>query len=161
MDIDKTALRKALGHFATGVAIVGVRGAEDEPIGLTVSSFNSVSLDPPLVLFSVDRRSRSLEALRNAEGYVISILSRSQEAAASLFGRPLHAKWDGVDHLVGHARAPMIANAMAYFDCAPYASYDGGDHTILVGRVIRCHADETAQPLLFFRGKYRSVFQES
>ena len=160
--MEDRAFRRALGEFATGVAVVTARGRGEELIGMTMSSFNSVSLDPPLVLFSIDRKARSLPAMLEAKGFAVNILARDQEQISNQFARALSDKWDQVKTSVGHAEAPLISGAMAHFECAPYAIYEGGDHVIFVVRVIR-HASraEAAAPLIFFRGRYRDLVDET
>ena len=153
--------RSALSQFATGVAVITARGEAGAPIGMTMSSFNSVSLDPPLVLFSVDRRALSLPAMQAAEGYAVNILSRGQEQLSNQFAKASTDKWADVAHSIGHAEAPLLAGALAHFECAPYAQYDGGDHVIFVGRVVRFSARDDDEPLLFFRGKYQSLRREA
>jgi flavin reductase (DIM6/NTAB) family NADH-FMN oxidoreductase RutF len=160
--MEDRALRGALGEFATGVAVVTARGSGEELIGVTMSSFNSVSIDPPLVLFSVDRRARSLPAMLEAKGFAINILARDQENISNQFARALSNKWDQVKISIGHAEAPLISGALAHFECAPFATYDGGDHVIFVVRVVR-HAtgERAAAPLIFFRGRYRDIVDET
>src|SRR5262245_66668145 len=131
------AFRRALGEFATGVAVVTARGKGEELIGMTMSSFNSVSLEPPLVLFSVDRKARSLPAMLEARGFAVNILARDQEQISNRFARALSSKWDQVRTSVGHAEAPLISGALAHFECVPYGKYDGGDHVIFIVRVVR------------------------
>ncbi len=157
MSFDTRAFRHALSQFATGVAVITARGPSDEAIGLTMSSFNSVSLDPPLVLFSVDRRAMSLAAMLAAKGYAVNILSRGQETLANGFAKSLGDKWVDVKHSVGHAEAPLLHGALAHFECEPYAHHDGGDHVIFIGRVVRFTANSDDDPLVFFRGKYHGV----
>ncbi|MYZ49113.1 flavin reductase family protein [Propylenella binzhouense] len=157
MSPDPKQLRTALGQFATGVAVITAQDRRGGLIGLTMSSFNSVSLDPPLILFSVDRRANSLNALLEAQGYAVNILSRQQEELSNRFARALSDKWADVAHSLGHAQAPLLHGAIAHFECAPYAQYDGGDHVIVVGRVLRFSANPEAEPLVFFRGKYHSL----
>jgi flavin reductase (DIM6/NTAB) family NADH-FMN oxidoreductase RutF len=156
------AFRRALGEFATGVAVVTARGRDQELVGMTMSSFNSVSVDPPLVLFSVDRKARSLSTMREATGFAVNVLAREQENISNQFARALSNKWDQVKTSVGHAEAPLISGALAHFECAPYANYDGGDHVIFVVRVVRhaTHPDAPA-PLMFFRGRYRDLVDET
>ncbi len=154
---DQKQLRTALGQFATGVAVITAQDAAGGLIGLTMSSFNSVSLDPPLILFSVDRRANSLKALLDAEGYAVNILSRDQEELSNRFARALSDKWSNVEHSLGHAQAPLLHGAIAHFECAPYGQHDGGDHVIVVGRVLRFAFNPDAEPLVFFRGKYHSL----
>ena len=156
------AFRQALGEFATGVAVVTARGKGDELVGMTMSSFNSVSVDPPLVLFSVDRKALSLPAMQEAKGFAVNVLARQQENVSNQFARALANKWDQVKTSVGHAEAPLISGALAHFECEPYANYDGGDHVIFVVRVVRhtVHSDAPA-PLIFLRGRYRDLVDET
>jgi flavin reductase (DIM6/NTAB) family NADH-FMN oxidoreductase RutF len=150
--------RRALGEFATGVAVITAKGSDGSLIGMTMSSFNSVSVDPPLVLFSVARSAYSLAAMLDAKGYAVSVLARDQEHISNSFAKALSAKWQNVSSTVGHAEAPLISGALAHFECTPYASYDGGDHVIFVGKVVRfsSHPDQPA-PLVFFRGRYHDI----
>lgn len=160
--MDDRLFRRALGEFATGVAIVTARGSGEELIGMTMSSFNSVSIDPPLVLFSVDRKARSLPSMLAAKGYAINILARDQENISNQFARALSNKWDQVKTSIGHAEAPLITGALAHFECEPYAHHDGGDHIIFVVRVVRhtAHSGQPA-PLIFFRGRYRDLVDDT
>jgi flavin reductase (DIM6/NTAB) family NADH-FMN oxidoreductase RutF len=135
LDVDPRAFRQALGQFATGVAVITAQAADGSAIGLTMSSFNSVSVDPPLVLFSIDRKAFSLTAMTEAEGYAVNILGRDQQHLSNKFARSLADKWTAVEHTLGHTAAPLIAGALAHFECTPYARYDGGDHVIFVGEV--------------------------
>lgn len=150
--------RQALGEFVTGVAVVTAQGPCGELVGMTMSSFNAVSLEPPLVLFSVDRRAHSLASMVHARGFAVNVLAREQEHLSSRFARALSDKWEGVEHTAGHAEAPLLAGALAHFECTPYAQYDGGDHIIFVVRVVNytVHAD-SPHPLVFFRGRYGNV----
>jgi flavin reductase (DIM6/NTAB) family NADH-FMN oxidoreductase RutF len=157
MSVDQRAFRAALSQFATGVAVITARGPANEAIGMTMSSFNSVSLDPPLVLFSVDRRALSLPAMLKAKGYAVNILGREQEQLSNQFARALGDKWSSVEHTLGHAEAPLLHGAIAHFECEPYAHHDGGDHVIFIGRVLRFSSNPDGEPLVFFRGKYHSV----
>lgn len=151
------AFRDALAQFATGVAVITAEGPDGIAVGMTMNSFNSVSMDPPLVLFSVDRRARSLPALIAAKGFGINILSREQEQLSNRFARALTDKWEGVPFETGHGNAPLLKGVLAQFECAPYARYPGGDHEIFVVRVLRHAVAEAAEPLLFFQGRYRDI----
>ena len=152
--MDAREFRNALGHFPTGVAVVTASGAER--IGMTMSSFNSVSLDPPLVLFSVDRRSHSLAAMERAEGYAVNVLGQHQEDLSRRFARALEDKWQDVEHRPGHAEAPVLDGVVAHFECVPYARHHGGDHVIFLARVVHFEAIGGA-PLVFYRGSYRRL----
>lgn len=155
--IDPRALRTALGQFATGVAIVTAPGVEGQDVGMTISSFNSVSLDPPLLLFSIARNAHSLATLEAAERIGINILSSAQEDLSSRFARAGTEKWKDCSRAVDEHGAPLLDGALAHFECAPYAQHDGGDHVIFVVRVLRLATPHDAAPLVFFKGKYRSV----
>jgi flavin reductase (DIM6/NTAB) family NADH-FMN oxidoreductase RutF len=157
---DVSKFRQALGQFATGVAIISAPGPDGEPVGMTVSSFNSVSLQPPLVLFSVARNAGSLPALCAAPGYAVNVLREDQQQLSSRFSRPRTDKWSNVRHAPGIVSAPVIDGALACFECAPYAEYDGGDHVIFVGRVVRFRSMPSGDPLLFFRGRYCGIRPE-
>lgn len=157
MDIDQAAFRKTLSQFATGVAVVTARNADGSPIGMTMTSFNSLSLDPPLILFSVGRRALSLSGMLAARGYAINVLSRQQEHLSNQFARALGDKWNNVDYEVGHAQAPLLDGVLAHFECEPHASHDGGDHILFIARVVRFKALGDSDPLVFFRGKYHSL----
>ncbi len=156
-DIDARAFRRALGQFATGVAVITAQSVDGSSVGMTMSSFNSVSVDPPLVLFSIDRRAFSLEAMLKAKGYAVNILGRNQQHLSDKFAKALDDKLAAVNHTPGHCAAPLIAGALAHFECEPYAHYDGGDHVIFIGRVVRFTAYPDDEPLIFFRGGYRSL----
>src|SRR6266404_4321764 len=106
--MEDRAFRRALGEFATGVAVVTARGQGEELVGVTMSSFNSVSIDPPLVLFSIDRKARSLPAMLEARGFAVNILARDQEDISNQFARALSDKWSQVKVSIGHAEAPLI-----------------------------------------------------
>ena len=153
------SFRDALGMFATGVTVVAAAGDGGELVGITVSSFNSVSLDPPLVLFSVDRSALSLPALRRAPGYTVSVLSADQVELSQRFAGTGTDKWADLDPEYGFGGAPLIPGAIAGFECRPYATYDGGDHEIFVGEVVGHRSAPSAAPLVFFGGEYRRLGQ--
>lgn len=155
--IDPRLLRQALGQFATGVAVVTAATADGGRIGMTVSSFNSVSLDPPLVLFSIARNALSLPALRAAQGIGVNVLGHGQFGLSDRFARAGGDKWDAVEHHPGLHDVPLLADALATFECVPYARHDGGDHEIFVVRVLRMSAAGDGHPLIFFRGRYHAL----
>lgn len=159
MSFDDRRFRDALGAFPTGVAIVSGVTPGGERLGMTVSSFNSVSVAPPLVLFSVARRANSFAAWTELPRYAINILSAQQEELSNRFARPRSDKWADLMVLDGETGVPILPNALAVFECEPYARYDGGDHEIFVGRVIALHITPHKQdlPLIFFGGRYRRL----
>jgi flavin reductase (DIM6/NTAB) family NADH-FMN oxidoreductase RutF len=151
------AFRDALSRFATGVAIVTAPSADGPDIGMTVSSLNSVSLDPPLLLFSVAKSALSLSTLLGAERFGINILSSDQQVLSSRFARSGAEKWKHCARAPDQHGAPLVEGAIAHFECVPYANYDGGDHVIFVVRVLRFVTPTDLDPLIFFKGKYCSI----
>ena len=150
-------LRDALGNFPTGVVVVTAAGGNGELYGVTVSSFNTVSLDPPLVLFSLARSLRSLERLLHADAVAINFLSDDQVHLSTRFATPLADKWRDVQFRIGRTGSPVLMPTLAVLECRPYAQYDGGDHIIVVGRVIHIETDPKRMPLVFFRGRYHTL----
>jgi flavin reductase (DIM6/NTAB) family NADH-FMN oxidoreductase RutF len=159
MTFSPAEFRKALGLFPTGVAIVAGRLPDGQLVGMTVSSFNSVSLDPPLVLFSVARSAASFEAWSVMPRYGISVLGRSQDDLSTRFSKSQSDKWALVRPAYGDHDVPMIPGALVGFECERHAVHDGGDHAIFVGRVLGLHAVATpaAEPLVFYAGRYCSI----
>lgn len=152
--LDERALREAFGHFATGVAIVTAAGEDSTPIGMTITSFNTVSLDPPLILFSIRRASRSLAALSRARGYAVNILRSDQVDLSGRFAQHDGDRWEGVAYERGIHDAPLIGRALMTLECKAEQEYDGGDHVIFLGRLLRVGTPDQGEPLLFFRGRY-------
>jgi flavin reductase (DIM6/NTAB) family NADH-FMN oxidoreductase RutF len=146
--------RAALGMFATGVTIVTMRAADGTPLGLTANSFNSVSLEPPLVLWSLSQRAASLPAFLTATHYAIHVLAADQRALAERFATRDIDRWQGMDCAPGAGGAPLIAGAAATFECFNRSRYDEGDHVIFVGEVERCQWRAEASPLLFHGGRF-------
>ena len=146
--------RKALGMFATGVTIVTARSAQGQLIGLTANSFNSVSLTPPLVLWSLARAAGSMAAFSTGSHYAINILSADQQDLARQFAARTGDRFDGVAFVPGAGGAPLLEGAVATFECFNRSRYEEGDHVIFVGEVERCTHREGASPLLFHGGKF-------
>lgn len=146
--------RSALGMFATGVTIVTTRTPDGQPVGLTANSFNSVSLDPPLVLWSLSHAAASMAAFRQGSHYAIHVLASDQKDLAERFAARGADRWSGIDTLTGAGGAPLIAGAAATFECFNRSRYEEGDHVIFVGEVERCACREGASPLLFHGGRF-------
>lgn len=166
MSFDDRRFRDALGAFPTGVAVITGISAAGERLGMTVSSFNSVSIAPPLVLFSVARRAHSFPAWMEIERYAVNILSQDQESISNRFARPLGDKWADLVVIDGETGTPLLPNALASFECEAHARFDGGDHVIFVGRVVALRTTPHKQqpPLIFYGGRYRrldSGFQDA
>ena len=142
--------------FATGVTIVTARTATGALIGLTANSFNSLSLSPPLVLWSLSQAAGSMPALSTGSHYAINVLAADQKALAERFAGRRDDRWAGVAYTEGASGAPLISGAAASFECFNRSRYEEGDHVIFVGEVERCSHRPGAAPLLFHGGKFYS-----
>ncbi|MBM4435031.1 MAG: flavin reductase family protein [Chloroflexi bacterium] len=152
MSVAGAEMRRVAGAFATGVTVVtAAHGVV--PCGLTVNSFASVSLEPPLVLVCISRRARAHSGIEAAGGFAVNVLAEGQEGVARLFASLAEDKFTGLDHRPSPAGHPLLAGTCAWLDCEVVASHAAGTHTIHVGRVTAL--DTTARPpLLFHRGRY-------
>ena len=148
---NEALLKKSLGMFSTGITIVTTIDDNKKPIGMTVNSFASVSLNPQLVLWSIDKKQPSYDIFLNANGYAVNILSKSQKDLCFNFSSPIENKFDNVDWNYSKNGHPIINESLAWFDCIKWNYYDGGDHQILVGEVISHHHKEN-EPLLYWNG---------
>jgi flavin reductase (DIM6/NTAB) family NADH-FMN oxidoreductase RutF len=146
--------RAALGMFATGVTIVTARAANSRLVGLTANSFNSVSLHPPLVLWSLSHAAASMAVFSSGSHYAINILAADQQELARRFGTKDVDRWSGVQFAEGAGGAPLLAGAAATFQCFNRSRYQEGDHVIFVGEVEHCSHRAGASPLLFHGGRY-------
>jgi flavin reductase (DIM6/NTAB) family NADH-FMN oxidoreductase RutF len=151
---DPQEFRAALGLFATGVTIVTARTADGVPVGLTANSFNSVSLNPPLVLWSLRSAALSMPAFARGSHYAIHILAAEQLELARRFATPGIDRFAGMDFEPGSGGVPLIPGCAALFECANRSQYEEGDHVIFVGEVERSHHRAGAQPLIFHGGRY-------
>lgn len=158
-DIDLRSFRDALGTFTTGVTIVTTRDAAGSDIGLTANSFNSVSLDPPLVLWSLAKSSLSLQAFVEAKYFAVHILAADQQPLSDLFAKRGADKFAGLAPRRGHGDVPLLDGCAARFECETAFRYDGGDHEIFVGKVITFE-HFNRPPLAFLGGKYAVALQK-
>jgi len=154
--------RDALGFFPTGVAVVTTIAADGTRVGATISSFNSVSMSPPLILFSIARSAGGFATWAAAETYAVSVLAQHQSEISTRFARSRDDKWQAITPRIGATGSLLLPDALACFECESYARYDGGDHLILVGRVQAIVTTPLAQsqPLVFYRGRYRELGAE-
>ena len=147
--------RTALGCFATGIAIMTAREPDGRFVGITVNSFSSVSLDPPLVSFCLDRNANSLNGFLSAAHFGVNVLSEGQEPLSAAFARSSGGdKFVGVDFTVGENGCPLLADCLTHLECIREAVHDAGDHLLVIGRVIRLGQRTEGRPLLYFRGRY-------
>jgi flavin reductase (DIM6/NTAB) family NADH-FMN oxidoreductase RutF len=151
--IDSRRFREVCGHYATGVAVVTACGGQAGMVGVTVNSFTSVSLDPPLVQFSLDRKASVFPIFTDATHFVINVLSTEQRQHSSRFALKSDA-FEEVVYAAGMHGCPVLEGCIANIECEKYAVYDAGDHVIILGRVTALHCASETEPLLFFRGSY-------
>lgn len=160
MAVSENIFREAMGRFASGVTVVtSPPGAGRAPVGVTISSLTSVSLRPPLVLWCLDRSADTFPVFREAPAFAVSILCAEQEALSIRFSAPGNHALDGVSLETGATGAPLIAGALVQIECRKTAEYDGGDHAIFVGEVIRART-RAGEPLVYFRGAYSGLGRE-
>ncbi len=153
---DALAFRRALGNFATGITVVTARAPDGARVGVTANSFNSVSLDPPLVLWSIDKRSASYEVFAAASHFAVNILAADQVTLSNHFARPSEDKFEGIDFSEGLGGAAILPDCAAVFECERFNCVEGGDHWILLGKVER-FTDAGRPPLLYHQGSYSLV----
>jgi flavin reductase (DIM6/NTAB) family NADH-FMN oxidoreductase RutF len=159
--VDQRSLRNALGCFATGVTVITGCSPDGALLGFTANSFNSVSLDPPLVLFSLDKRASSLPAFSVSDHFAVNVLSDDQRNLSGNFARPHPDKWDNIAYTTWETGCPILVGVVATFECHTRARYDGGDHVIFVGEVLHMASDPSKKPLLYFRGAYGKLSHEA
>ena len=152
--LDTRALRNALGHYTTGVAVITARTSAGEHTGITVNSFTSVSLSPPLVLFCVASRSNLMVTFEQAGHFAINVLSKGQQELSNRFAKPSSNNWEGVKFQVGQDGCALLEGVLGTFECARRSAFPGGDHLILLGEVLRFEATAVAEPLVFYQGSY-------
>ncbi len=153
---DSRLLRDALGEFATGVAVVTARGADGQEVGVTINSFASVSLDPPLVLWSLGLQSPSLAVFETCSHYAVNVLAADQVEYSQRFSQSFDDRFAGIATARGAGGTPLLPGCSAWFECRNELRYPGGDHVILVGYVEGVRREERP-PLIFHGGRYRAL----
>ena len=155
--MDSKDLRQVFGRFATGITVITTRIPEGEQYGVTINSFTSVSLEPPLVSFALQQSSPMGEHIRRAGGYAVNILSADQQELSNHFASDKHRQpfmdWPPLN---GPASQPLLSGCLAVLECRLWQEYDGGDHVLLLAEVLDCQAFE-GQPLLYYRSRYATL----
>jgi flavin reductase (DIM6/NTAB) family NADH-FMN oxidoreductase RutF len=157
MSQDSRAFRDALGHFATGVAVVTAPGPEGAAMGLTINSFASVSLDPPLILWSLDKASDRFTALMQASHFAVNMLAGDARDLAQRLARKGQSGLGDEAVRMSPRGVPLLGCAIAHFECSVEHRYEGGDHIIFVGRVLAFDHTSHGDPLIYYRGRYRAL----
>ncbi len=156
MAVGKDEFRRALGQFASGVTVVTMKDHDSKPQGITVSAFASVSLDPPLVLVSIDKRASLHDSLTEGSAFAVNILAEDQELISRRFASKEEDRFEGVGFSYGVNGAPLLTGSLASLECRVVHAYSGGDHTIFVGEVEVTTVSE-GKPLAYFRGGYSQL----
>ncbi len=162
MSFTSREFRDALGLFPTGIAVVTAIDPEGRIGGVTVNSFTSVSLDPPLILVSLARTSRSLDIFNAAKHFAVSLLRDDQRHVSTVFASATADQFNEAAHRPGLGGCPVVEPNLVSFECDVFARHDGGDHVLLLGKVVVLNtaSDRPPQPLLYFRGQYRELSEQ-
>lgn len=156
--IEETRFRQTMGHFVTGVAVAATRLPDGSLVGLTCNSLASVSLDPPLVLFCVDRQAASRSALLESGAFALSLLSHRDQALSTRFAaEAADLRFEGLALREAVTGSPILESALAWLDCTLWKTVEAGDHTVIFGRVEAGGFQEDGAPLVFFRGRYGTL----
>lgn len=154
--MDSREFRNTLGHFATGITVITtINGGEK--IGITANAFSSVSLEPPLILFCIDKKARSIDAFKKDRPFVVNILQQEQEAECWGFAKKGQDKFAGVNYTLSDEGVPVLQGNLGTIECHVDEIFEGGDHFIITGKVKQVSYDEEKKPLLFFRGAIRNM----
>lgn len=152
--------RDVLGNFATGIAVVTSRDADGRPVGCTINSFASVSLDPPLVSFCIDRRAGTFAAFQSHSHFALHFLAEHQEEVSRRFAKAGDDKFGAVEPAAGIGNVPLLPDCLAHLECSVFQRIDAGDHVLILGEVEKFSARGDLPPLLYFRGRYARVNPE-
>jgi flavin reductase (DIM6/NTAB) family NADH-FMN oxidoreductase RutF len=154
--VDAAEFKRACAQFATGVTVAGVRDASGTPHGLTVNSFTSVSLHPPLILICLGHAASVIEYFRTSTHFGLSVLAEDQKSLSDHFARKGHDRFDGVAWHPGHTGAPLLDGVLATVECSIEQRVRAGDHDLFIGEVRHTHVRED-RPLIYFASKYRAL----
>ena len=161
--INSEDLRRILGRFVTGVTVVTYRH-EGTPYGMTANAFTSISLDPPLILISVDKQARSHGRIAASRAFAVNILAERQEPIAIRFAgahRELDNPFEGVPYTDGETGSPLLTTALGWLDCRLHAAHDAGDHTLFLGEILGLGVNSHESPLVFYAGSLRKLGEHS
>ena len=157
MPVDQLEFRRVMGHFATGVTIVTSHDGAGKLGGLTANAVASVSLEPPMVLVCVDKKSDSYPLFDASQTFAINILAQEQETLSRRFAKSGGDKFTGIGYRIGTTGAPLLSDTIGFLDCRIRHTFDAGDHTIYVGEAVDISVESESDPLLYFRGGYRNL----
>ena len=154
MQISNEEFKQCLGSFVSGVAIVAIIDEGGEPQGVTVSSFSSLSLNPPMVAFNLGKKSHLYNKIVNSKSFSVNILSHNQAVLSNKFSKNSTDRWRDVQYTLGLHGCPILDSSIAFIECFTASIYDGGDHSIITGKVINLQRTHEARPLIYYMGGY-------
>ncbi len=157
MTVKPSYFRDTLSYFASGVCVVTAVADNGAPVGITISAFTSLSLDPPLVLFCLGNKTKNLEAFTSGSAFAVNILAEEQAETSETFAGQNDDKFASVPFAGSESGCPLLLGCLASLECSPFATHDGGDHVIVVGKVDRVQKTAEGRPLLRYRGNYSRV----
>lgn len=156
--IDILEFKKTLGQFTTGVCVATTQNNEGKSQGVTINAFSSVSLKPPLILFCLSKTSKAAPCFLNAPHFAINILGADQQLFSVRFSSHAQDKWRGIPHTLSDlTQCPLLASCVGYIECRRHAVYEGGDHWIILGEVIRLKTTQNRPPLVYHNGQYTKL----
>ncbi len=155
--VNEAAFRQTLGGFASGVTVVSARPDRGPALGFTVSSFASLSLDPPLISFGLGRANASFDPFQTCSHFAVSILAEDQAPLSHHFALAVEDKWAGIPQREGDNGCPLLLGACGTIECRRDADVEGGDHVLVIGRVLALTSDPARAPLLYHRGRYHGL----
>lgn len=155
--MDNRQFRDALGRFATGICVVTAAREGEPPVGMTINSFSSVSLEPPLILWSIQNTAECFPSFMQASHFAVNILALEQEHLSVFYAQRGTQAMAREHYALGSTGSPLLRGALASFECRTWSQYPGGDHQIIVGEVLGLHARPTGNPLLYHRGRYAEI----
>lgn len=157
MSLNPREFRDAVGSFATGVCVITANPQGVEPFGMTVNSFASVSLDPALVLWSIQNDSDCFEAFEQAERFTVNVLAEDQRDISNQYAKKNQHDLSKAHYRLGKTATPVLRGAVSSLECEVWARYPGGDHTIIVGKVLEMSYNRNEEPLVFHAGQYGAI----
>jgi flavin reductase (DIM6/NTAB) family NADH-FMN oxidoreductase RutF len=157
MTFDSRKFRDTLGQFATGITVVTTLNENGEKLGVTVNSFSSLSLEPPLILFNLARDGGHCREFEKTKNFNVNILNSTQQDLSDRFASQIENRFDGIEHSLGENGGPVFDDCLAVLECSAYATHDGGDHVIFVGRVTSISINNTGNSLIYYKGSYREL----
>ena len=156
-DFTSRDFRDAMGCYATGIAVISAVGRAGDPVGMTVNSFASVSLDPPLVLYSLAKSASRYDEFVTAKRFVVNVLDQAHQPVSNKFATKGVTAWQDEEVEVLSEGCPVLRDALAVFECITETQYEGGDHVIILGRVTKVRHNPAGTPLVYYRGAYNRI----